>query len=401
MASSNGRDPSLSELERESEMTRAQLVDTVDELRSRVADTANDLRERVSPAAIKEDVKDYVRQTREHLFETIERKARENPLQAAAVAAGLAYPVLSIVRSIPAPLLLIGAGIALASRKSSGGHSSSWQMTEAGRGAAARAFEEARARVDETTSAVQDATGVIKHKVRDATGAFQESVSAAGQKVTDTVDKMRSTIASGVDSVTATSRDTASGAVESVRRLGTAAAATVAGTGAAVSGAVASSYRSSLEAGQRTAEEAALAARRAQTTIIDTMERHPLVVGGIGLAIGAVLAAALPATRAEKVVLGAAAGGLADRARELAAQGLENAKAAAEQVYRETAERVQQQGFSPEALREAAAGLGDKVKSVAEHAASDGGQSGGGATPRGQAAHTPSPSIHGTSRNNT
>jgi hypothetical protein len=93
---------SLSEMERETEHRRADLIHTVDELHSRV-----------SPQAIKEEVKAYARDTGNELIHTLERKARENPLQTVAVAAGLAYPAWRFLINIPAPVLLVGAGLAL------------------------------------------------------------------------------------------------------------------------------------------------------------------------------------------------------------------------------------------------------------------------------------------------
>jgi hypothetical protein len=96
---------SLSQFEREAEHTRADLIHTVDELHNRV-----------SPHAIKEEMKAYVRETGQDFIRTLERRARENPLQAVAVAAGLAYPVWRLLMNIPAPVLLVGAGLALTGR---------------------------------------------------------------------------------------------------------------------------------------------------------------------------------------------------------------------------------------------------------------------------------------------
>src|SRR4051794_31151068 len=93
---------SLSDLEREAEHTRADLVHTVDELHSRV-----------SPNAIKEEMKAYARDTGNELMHTLTRKARQHPLPTVAVAAGLAYPVWQFLINIPAPILLVGAGLAL------------------------------------------------------------------------------------------------------------------------------------------------------------------------------------------------------------------------------------------------------------------------------------------------
>src|SRR4051794_459213 len=93
---------SLSELERQAEHTRADLIDTVDELHNRV-----------SPQALKDEAKAYVRDTGQHLMQTLERRALENPLQTVAIAAGLAYPAWRLLANMPAPILLVGAGIAL------------------------------------------------------------------------------------------------------------------------------------------------------------------------------------------------------------------------------------------------------------------------------------------------
>src|ERR1044072_1741046 len=113
-------EPSVSTLRAEAEVTRGRLTGTVEELRSQVADTATDIKERLSPEAIKTEVKQYVRDSRDQLWHTLERKARDNPLQAVAVGAALAYPALRMMRAIPAPLLLVGAGLLL-SRSSGNG----------------------------------------------------------------------------------------------------------------------------------------------------------------------------------------------------------------------------------------------------------------------------------------
>src|SRR5437764_13447786 len=113
MATSNSYEPSVAELRRDADRTRAHLTGTVEELRSQVADTATHVRDAVSPATIKRQVTDYVRGSSEDMLQSLQRRARENPLQAVAVGAGVAYPLWNLFRALPAPLLLIGAGLAL------------------------------------------------------------------------------------------------------------------------------------------------------------------------------------------------------------------------------------------------------------------------------------------------
>ncbi|HEY0441921.1 MAG TPA: hypothetical protein VGD36_17790, partial [Xanthobacteraceae bacterium] len=335
----------------------------------------------------------YVRQTRGQLFETIERRARENPLQAVAIAAGLAYPALRILRSIPAPIFLIGAGIALAGpagrmmRRDHGADSQNRAWAPEGTQSGGM-FDQARAKMDEATGAVRETTDALKYKARDAASAVQQTVGSAAQQAAEAASRARSTLSAGAESVTSTASQAVAGAADTARRLASTATSALTDTTSAVTDAVSSGYRSSLEASAHAAEQATQAARRAQTNIIDVMERHPLVVGGIGLAIGAIIAAALPATRAENRFLGDTADELKDRARGLASEGYENAKSTAGQLYEETIRKAQQQGLSPDGLREAAQGIGEKLKTVADNVTGGGdgraGQSGGGQSGGGQ-----------------
>ena len=111
------QDVSVDELRRRSERTRADLTATVHELKDKVGDTANELKSAVSPANIKQEIKTYVREQGDSFVESARRKAQENPLQAIAVGAAIAYPAWGLLRAIPTPLLMIGAGLWLTSAK--------------------------------------------------------------------------------------------------------------------------------------------------------------------------------------------------------------------------------------------------------------------------------------------
>ena len=115
MAYNNER--SLHQIKRETEQARAGLTDTVEQLRSQVSETASDIRHRISPDAIKTEVQDYIRSRGEHLRDSVTRAARDNPMQAMAVGVSVAYPLFRIARSIPLPVLMIGAGLYFAGSK--------------------------------------------------------------------------------------------------------------------------------------------------------------------------------------------------------------------------------------------------------------------------------------------
>jgi ElaB/YqjD/DUF883 family membrane-anchored ribosome-binding protein len=375
MASTNGHGNSLDELERDAERTRADLAHTVDELRSRISDTASDIRERVSPAAIKQDVKDYVQHTGQQFYHTIESRARENPLQAVAIAAGLAYPIFRIVASMPAPILLIGAGIALSSRSGNGapaGHGlldrgrekfdeMTSDVSERARYASA-AVQDATQRSRET---VQDAALRTKGTVQDATARARETVQDAAmrtkEQVADAMSRARSAVGSTADTVSTTVTDSVSGAREAASRAASTAAS-------AVSNAMSSSYEATAEAAAYAREQALRASQQTRETFVQTFERHPLLVGGLGLAIGALIASAIPSTRPENRLFGETNEEMQRRAREMASRGYQAARTAAGELYDETARAAKEQGLSVDALRQAADELGSKVKNVAERA---------------------------------
>jgi ElaB/YqjD/DUF883 family membrane-anchored ribosome-binding protein len=375
MASTNGHSNSLDELERDAERTRADLAHTVDELRSRISDTASDIRERVSPAAIKQDVKDYVQHTGQQFYHTIESRARENPLQAVAIAAGLAYPIWRIVASMPVPILLIGAGIALSSRSGQSapaGH----RILDQGR----EKFDEVSADVSEraryASAAVQDATRRTRESVQDAAlrakgtvqdatartkEAVQDAASRTKEQVSDVVSRARSTVGSTVDTVTNTVTETVSSARDAASRAASTAAS-------AVSNAMSTSYETTAEAAAYAREQALRAGQQTRDTFVQTFERHPLLVGGLGLAIGALIASAIPSTAPENRLFGETNEDLQRRAREIASRGYETVRTAAGEIYDETARAAKEQGLSVDALRQAADELGSKVKNVAERA---------------------------------
>src|SRR5258708_29283642 len=112
---------SLQQIKRETEQARAGLTDTVEEVRTSVTETVSDIRERIRPEVIKAEVSDYIKGRVEQLLNDVTAAARRNPMQAVAVGASVAYPLLKLARSIPMPVLMIGAGLFLTRSKTGQG----------------------------------------------------------------------------------------------------------------------------------------------------------------------------------------------------------------------------------------------------------------------------------------
>jgi ElaB/YqjD/DUF883 family membrane-anchored ribosome-binding protein/vacuolar-type H+-ATPase subunit H len=313
---------SLSELERQTENSRADLIHTVDQLHNRV-----------SPRAIKEEVRVYAREAGQDFIHDLERRARENPLQTVAVAAGLAYPAWRLIANIPAPILLIGAGVAFnqvgaRSRKGRSGNQESAQLTDtAGR-------------------AAQDASP----KVAGSFGSIKEKASAAAGEATATV---RSRVSELSGRAGAAINHTSSTAAESL---------------AAVRDTLSGSYQAGAQAAAHTGEQLSETFRQSRASLTETIENHPFVVGSIGLLIGAVIASALPVSQAENRLFGDSSDDLKSRARNVASEGVNVAVDAAQSVYQDSVSRVQEQGLSSDSVREIIKEAGDKVKDVAQQA---------------------------------
>lgn len=305
-------DPSVSALRAEAESTRARLRTTVEDLRTQVADTTNEIKDRLAPAAIKAEVSQYVRESGDQLWRRLESKARANPLQAVAVGAAVALPALSLLRALPAPLLLIGAGLLL-SRSS---------VTESTSNAMTGLKEQFREHMDETL-------GTARSNFEQAADVARRTVHDARDYVQDSVAKASSTAASIKERI-----------------------------GDATVGATSSIQESASDLKSRGEE----LLKRTRETVTETWDKNPLLVAGIGLGIGAFIAAAFPATRTEKAVFGEASESVRRAAENAATEGLGNVKSAVERA----ANAASKEGLSVEGLNEFGQSVTEKVRAVAE-----------------------------------
>ena len=314
--------PSLSELERQAERTRADLIHTVDELHNRV-----------SPQAIKQEMRAYAREASQDLIHNLERRARENPLQTVAVAAGLAYPAWRFITNIPAPILLIGAGLAL----SQVGARSPKAMSR---------DQESEQLTDKVRRTVQDAATQVADRFDSVKERAAAAASEATATVTSRVSELSERAGAAINDATASARHTAAESLAAARD-------TLSGT-----------YQAGAQAAAHTGEQLT----QSKETLIQMMENHPFVVGGIGLLVGAVVASALPVSQVENRLFGDNSEHLKNRARDVAAEGVNVAAAAARSVYEELVSRVQEQGLSSASVREIVKDVGDKVKDVVQQA---------------------------------
>jgi uncharacterized phage infection (PIP) family protein YhgE len=363
MDRANGK--SLTYLKREAERTRAELAETVDQLRSKVSDSVTDFRERASPDAMKAEISGYIRTRADALMD----RARENPLQTAAIGIGVAYPLLKIARSIPAPILMVGAGLYLL-----------------GTGSGQKLSETVSKKVAEAAEGISDSFGagldVANRKVHDTQDLAASGLAAA-----------RDTMASGVGSVTqqaaafasslnqlkdgaanlaGSSSDGVAGlkqrAVDALGSTSDAMGSSVARTGSLVRDRAGDAAEFATNTGIKLRDQAVETSHNVSSGMSDVIQRNPLLFGGLGLTVGMLIASALPQSDIEKDIMGSASADVRKRANELAAKQFDTVKGLASEAITDIADHASQEGLMPADLNAATEDLGRRVRKVAESA---------------------------------
>jgi len=167
--------------------------------------------------------------------------------------------------------------------------------------------------------------------------AVRRASGRVGKAVSTTAGQAADLVASAYDATT----DAASSAAETISNAASGAAQTVRDTGTKWGGTV-------------------------QQNMADLFERQPRLLGAVGLAIGAGIAASIPTTKGERKVMGEASDYVRDTVTQKAAEVKEMADAALEEA--------KNQGLTLDVPREALRVVGEKVGVIGQGATS--GQSG-------------------------
>jgi hypothetical protein len=107
----------------------------------------------------------------------------------------------------------------------------------------------------------------------------------------------------------------------------------------------------------------------ARSNLAAMFREQPLLLGAVGIAIGAGIAASLPSTELEAEYFGETSDHFKDHAQEIAADQADRAKTIARNVASAAAHEAGRQGLTPDELKAAAVDLGGKVKTVVSAAA--------------------------------
>ncbi|MBY0329644.1 MAG: DUF3618 domain-containing protein [Acetobacteraceae bacterium] len=270
MSTTTTTDPgsrSAAEIERDVERTRAGLTNTLEELR-----------DKASPGQLLEQAVDWARSSGgSDMMRNLGAQVRDNPL----------------------PLLLVGAGIG-------------WLMLSGGNERRDDGRQAARVPALPPPAPVHGSTRVRAYPAdampQHGGPPVGDSITSAARSLADSIGSAAGSAAEAAGSAWEGVKDAATSAIEGARDTAAAAAGTVSDTARALR--------------DRAGQHAAGAGEGARWLA----QEQPLILGAIGVALGAAVGALLPGTETEDRLMGEARDSVVDRAGEVAQRGYERLK---------------------------------------------------------------------------
>jgi hypothetical protein len=178
------------------------------------------------------------------------------------------------------------------------------------------------------------------------TGAISDGMAAVGSGIAD----------EAVSSL--------SSAREAVRGAGSAVGGAARDLADNVSGYAASAREGVLDRGRKAFDESSRVLNDLRTRGSDFAQEQPLIVGAVGIAIGAAVATLLPRTRTEDSLMGEASDSIKGAIGEAAGEQYREAKTAAENVATEAKASAARHGLSAAGAAEAIRTMADKTVST-------------------------------------
>ena len=191
---------------------------------------------------------------------------------------------------------------------------------------------------------------VSSRRKRSSPDRLKDKAASLGASAADQASDLKDRTVRAASSAASSLQNIASDATASARRM---------------AGSAADAGRNAAQAARDTASDLT---DRAGKTLLETIEQNPLLVAGVGLLVGGLIASALPRSDIEDGLIGGASNAVKKRAQAAAAQGIDTAKDVAGDVYDKAVRQAEAEGLTPDALGNTAQDIGQRVRRVAESA---------------------------------
>jgi hypothetical protein len=269
---------------------QSSLEKDAERVRAELADTAEHLKDKMSPGQLMDEVVNYFKDgDTNQLLSNLKHQVRDNPLALAVVGSGLAW-------------LMMGSGPSTTSSRTASRPAPRWTGGASGRNGTSPAGSP----VSADSSAPDPGSPGLGSSIGKGAAAVKSAAGEAAHGLGDAVS-------SAADAVSATMHDMHNAASDSFSNA--------ANTGAEIGA-------------------------RAKSTFIDALEREPLVIGALGVAVGAAIGAMLPTTRTEQDYMGAASAKAREKAEGTFSDGIDKAKHVAKDVYSAARDEADHQGLT-------------------------------------------------------
>ena len=193
--------------------------------------------------------------------------------------------------------------------------------------------------------------GVMAGAAKDAAGMAGSAAATAGNAVASGLTHAGSATAAGLKSAASDVAGSVASLVPDLSAPETDKAfQAVADAGATVGGRINSAAAAGREYGAVI-----------QSRLSDSLEKQPLLLGAIGLAIGAGIASTFATTAVESELMGEQGTAAREKLQGLSDDVTDRAK----QIATALKDEAERQGLTPDAAKSAAAGIGEKVKTIA------------------------------------
>lgn len=263
-----------------------EILAEIDRTRGEMDRTLNAIEQRLTPGQLVDQGLDYLRHSGATEFaQNLGGAAKQNPLPVALATIGIGW--------------LMALGRQPAQHE---GYGSNWTSDSSSHSSSG------------TGSGMRESMSSVKDRASGAMHSASEGVSSAKHKIGDTMSSVR-------ERATGAAHSASEGMASAKQRLGS--------TMSSVADTTRQQYQ------------------RARGGIDYLVNEQPLLLGAIGLAIGAALGAAAPRTRKEEEMMGEASRNLMDKAKETGSEQLEKAKEIGTQQV-EKAKEAMKQTTSPQ-----------------------------------------------------
>ncbi len=305
--------------------TSEQLERETEEERARISETLDELRARMTPGHVVDRLVDYATDSSGGMFfRNLRQQAVDNPIPVALAGAGLAW-------------------LAISGRRVSTNRTSADNLASRTTDKVSAAGEKVAERVRHAADTASDTASKWSDQARSAAADLGQRGQTTASNLQDTARETADSVADTASSTYAAASELAGDATARAQGAAQSAVDTVAETASTTYGVAADQARRAGDKLQKSASDMRGKVTATGRSIKDFVYEQPLVLVGLGVAIGAAIGAASLSTEAEDELMGESSDAVKEKTADLAKEHLKKAEGVAERALQSATEEAEKQ----------------------------------------------------------